>query len=81
MGNRREGNVSRFDGQQLLSLAVIVAVFGLVAFLVLAGYEPGVATTAVAAAGLTASELVRRVFVRGRRGEPRGPQARSIDEQ
>ncbi|MBZ9644453.1 hypothetical protein [Streptomyces sp. PSKA30] len=81
MSKGRKKNVGRFDGQQVLSLATVLAVFALVTALVLIGYEPGVATTAVAAAGLTASELVRRVFARGRRSEPRTPQSHGAEDQ
>ncbi|MFD7408665.1 hypothetical protein ACFV7R_39860 [Streptomyces sp. NPDC059866] len=81
MSKGRKKKVGRFDGQQILSLATVLAVFALVAALVLIGYEPGVATTAVAAAGLTASELVRRVFARGRRSEPRASHPHGVDDQ
>jgi membrane protein implicated in regulation of membrane protease activity len=63
--------------EALLSLAVILAVFGLVLALILAGYNPAVSTGTAAAASLTAAELARRVQKkkngkRSKGGRPRG---------
>jgi uncharacterized membrane protein (DUF4010 family) len=45
----------------IVSLIIILAVFGLVALLVLAGYEPAVATAAASTAGLVASTLLHQL--------------------
>lgn len=47
--------------RDFLRLAIILTVFGFVLALVLAGYNPAVATGAAAACSLTASELARRI--------------------
>lgn len=47
--------------EEILSLVVILIVFGLILALILAGYDPAVATGTAAAASLTAAELVRRL--------------------
>lgn len=43
------------------SIIVIFAVFGLIVLLVRSGYDPVVATAAASAAGVTASEIIRRI--------------------
>ena len=48
--------------REFFRLAIIFTVFGFVLALVLAGYNPAVATGAAAACSLTASELARRVY-------------------
>jgi uncharacterized membrane protein (DUF4010 family) len=50
----------------IVSLIIILAVFGLVALLVLAGYEPAVATATASTAGLVASTLLHQVRDHGR---------------
>jgi uncharacterized membrane protein HdeD (DUF308 family) len=62
---RHEG--SRLQWRHFVSLAIILAVFGLVALLVLVGYEPAVATAAASTAGLVASTLLHQVGDRGQR--------------
>ncbi|GAA0583316.1 hypothetical protein [Actinomadura livida] len=46
---------------EVFTLAVILIVFGLVLALILAGYNPMVATATAAASSVTAAELVRQI--------------------
>jgi hypothetical protein len=55
-----------FRLRHLVSLVIVLVVFGLIAVLVLAGYHPAVATATATTAGLIASTLLHQIADRGR---------------